>query len=470
MKNMEARSLIVFENSIKSEYTKRAYIYGLRKFVQFHRLENITSILTVPDKELQVMLEDWLFYLKKKLKANTIKPFFSGLELFCTVNDKNDINWKKIRKMFPAGEKLTGRRAWTNDEIKRMLETTKELRTKSLIHFLASTGCRIGAVPNLRISNLVDMSQGCAAVLFYEGTTDEYWGFLTPEATRYLRSYLAQRKQDGEILDGKQPLFREKYRIGIAKPEFCSKISLEMLVYRAIKLCGIHGERKGQRYESMTNHAFRKRFNNILKNSNEGNIALKEKLMGHKGVFSLDGSYHNPDIQTLFDEFSNHVENLTVDDSERDKIKIRNLESEKSELEKRSTEVQELRQRIEELEYGAQARKATYANNMLRFRQQKDRVGEVFSMLWHYLLERGRTEEEKREFLKRIKKAKENGEEMDSAWLLEALGVSAEDLENAENLLRDNPRARNILSEFIQTVIQKGRNFDNYSLPALLTG
>ena len=132
--------------------------------------------------------------------------------------------------------------------------------------------------------------------------------------------------------------------------------------------------------------------------------------------------------------------------------------------------VQELRQRIEELEYGAQARKATYANNMLRFRQQKDRVGEVFSMLWHYLLERGRTEEEKREFLKRIKKAKENGEEMDNAWLLEALGVSAGDLENAENLLRDNPRARNILSEFIQTVIQKGRNFDNYSLPALLTG
>jgi len=50
------------------------------------------------------------------------------------------------------------------------------------------------------------------------------------------------------------------------------------------------------------------------------------------------------------------------------------------------------------------------------------------------------------------------------------LGVSVEDLENAENLLRDNPRVRNILSEFIQTVIQKGRNFDNYSLPALLAG
>jgi hypothetical protein len=110
MKNMEARSLILFENSIKSEYTKRAYIYGLRKFVEYYKLENIDSILNVRDKELQVMLEDWLFYLKKKLKANTIKPFFSGLELFCTVNDKSGINWKKIRKMFPAGEKLAGKR------------------------------------------------------------------------------------------------------------------------------------------------------------------------------------------------------------------------------------------------------------------------------------------------------------------------------------------------------------------------
>jgi len=33
MKKMESRSMLLFENSIKSEYTKRAYIYGLENLL-----------------------------------------------------------------------------------------------------------------------------------------------------------------------------------------------------------------------------------------------------------------------------------------------------------------------------------------------------------------------------------------------------------------------------------------------------
>lgn len=99
----------------------------------------------------------------------------------------------------------------------------------------------------------------------------------------------------------------------------------------------------------MAAHGFRKRFNTILKNNKEGNIALKEKLMGHRGVFVLDGSYHDPDVKTLFEEFRIHIQNLTIDDSERLRIKNQKLEAELSEKQKLEDEVKRQQQSIDYL-------------------------------------------------------------------------------------------------------------------------
>jgi len=281
---------------------------------------------------------------------------------------------------------------------------------------------------------------------------------------------LKQREQSGEQINEKSPLFRKNYSIALAPAKPLTKGIVERIIRTAIEKAGLRRMKTGARYNIQTDHGFRKRFNTLLKSNDKANPSLVEKLMGHHGVFALDGSYLTPSLETLFNEFKKHTLEITIDNSERDKIKIRNLEQKNSESEKSRLEIDDMKKRIEELEYGGEARKATYAKNMLRFREQKDRVGEVLSMLSHYLLERERTEEEKREFLKRIKKAKEKGEEMDDAWLLEALGYTAEDVEKVNNPLRDNPKLRNIFSEFIQNVIQKARPFTNYSLPTLLTG
>ena len=158
---MESRALLIFENSIKSEETRKIYNYCLKKFVEYYKLKNIESILEIPDDKLQIMLEDYLFYLKKRLSPRSVKLPFAAIELLCLVNDKLGINFKKIRKMFPATEQLTGKKAWATKDIQKMLASTTELRTKALIHLLASTGCRIGAVSDLKISNIMDMPQGC---------------------------------------------------------------------------------------------------------------------------------------------------------------------------------------------------------------------------------------------------------------------------------------------------------------------
>ena len=43
IENMENRAYALFENSIKSPATRRAYDYGLRRFVQYYKLKSIDS-------------------------------------------------------------------------------------------------------------------------------------------------------------------------------------------------------------------------------------------------------------------------------------------------------------------------------------------------------------------------------------------------------------------------------------------
>ena len=341
---MQARAITLFENSIKSEATRYLYQFYLRKFVKFYKLKSIESILEIPDNQLQVMLEDYLFDLKKKVSPNSLNSPFAALELFCIVNDKIGINFKKIRKMFPARLKVGGKKAWTRENIQQMLEATKEIRTKTLIHFVASTGCRIGAIKDLKIHNIMDMPHGCMAVQIYEGDNEEYWAFLTPEASDHLKNYLKKREDDGEHLDKNHPLFREKYTIGSAKPKFLKNISVKSFLRRAIDNSIIQREKTGIRFDVMTNHGFRKRFNTILKLNKDIPPAVIEKLLGHK--VNLDSVYFTPTREDLFNEFVKAVEDLTIDNSARLLARTQKLETEKSEFEKRDIAYKKLEKKF----------------------------------------------------------------------------------------------------------------------------
>ena len=54
------------------------------------------------------------------------------------------LDWDIIRRMLPQRQKMPTLRAYTSDEIRSMLDNAKGPRNLALIHFLASTGARIG--------------------------------------------------------------------------------------------------------------------------------------------------------------------------------------------------------------------------------------------------------------------------------------------------------------------------------------
>lgn len=332
------RSILLFENSIHSLYTLKKYKYYLDLFIKFYHLKDFDSVVSMDKKQLQIFIEDYIMDLKKRVNPNSVPNYINPIQLFLDVNDF-DINWKKIHRLYPQKIKRTGKKPYTTEDIKKMLNYTRSKRTQALIHLLASTGCRVGAIPELKLKHLKKIDDNCYSILFYEDSTEEYVSFLTPESSKSLDAYVESRKKDGEFVKSDSPLFRIDYNIGIAKVKPISIDIIAQILEKITKQCSIREKKSKQRYDKMVNHAFRKRFETILKLNKDIPIAVSEKLIGHKVYFdergnniTLDDSYVTPEIQQLFKFFKLAIPELTVNDSERDKIKIQKLENEKTEL------------------------------------------------------------------------------------------------------------------------------------------
>jgi integrase/recombinase XerD len=285
------------------------------------------------------MVEDYLFHLKATMHPNSVPQKMLGVRHFFVMNRKH-LDWDVIRKMYPQRLKRHLYRSWKTEELQKMLQSTTSLRNKTLIHIMASTGARVGIFEyDLQIKHLRDMGDGCKAILLYSGQVEEYWAFLIPEASKSLDDYFEQRRQDNERLTGESPLLRQNYRLGIEKAKPLTYDAVRSLVNRMIKSAKISRNHVSNgRYDVQMDHGFRKRFNTILKLNNEVNSNITEKILGHKN--GLDGVYFTPTLEQCFSEFKKAIFELTIDGSERDRLKIIELEAGKSEVEKKNEEYQ----------------------------------------------------------------------------------------------------------------------------------
>ncbi len=209
------RNLLVFEKFVRSEATKKSYLYHFNRFLNWSKIKNGDGILTLKDSALQIMVEDYIYYLRNRVSPNSFQPIVASLQLFFSMNDKV-LNWDKVKKMIPAQVKKSGYLAYQTDDVRKMLEGEK-LRARALIHFLASSGVRLGAIPDLKLKDFENMPQNCKCVKIYGGSTEEYLTFLDPQASKVIDEYLEKRKRDGEYLNSESPLFRSSYQVGIQK-------------------------------------------------------------------------------------------------------------------------------------------------------------------------------------------------------------------------------------------------------------
>ncbi|MEE9241534.1 MAG: hypothetical protein V3U12_00055, partial [Nitrosopumilaceae archaeon] len=158
---------------MKTEATKEAYQFQLNRFLKFYHIKDHDSLLITDKEKLQEMLEDYLFELKKTLSKASIQNAFFALELFFSMNDVV-LNFKKIRKMFPASQKRAGMKAYSTKDVQKILLVSNSRKHKALVHFLSASGIRIGAIPDLKLKHLRDMPHDCNSLTVYLDTKDEY--------------------------------------------------------------------------------------------------------------------------------------------------------------------------------------------------------------------------------------------------------------------------------------------------------
>jgi len=403
--------MLLFEQAIKSEATKVAYKYHLEKFRVWSKIKNYDGLLQAPHKQIQELIEDYVMHLKKNISPNSVPIYFAPIELFYVMNDI-DVNFKKIRKLFPDKVKKGNERGYTREEIRKILGNTKTARHRALVLLFSSSGCRLGAIPGIKLTHLSKIEDSYS-IMIYEGDKEEDFIFITPEATNAIDAYLDERKKDGEYLNAESPLFRTTYRLGIEKPKACSVDNLTHIMARLVDVINRKRTGKTKRFDIAKNHGFRKFFATIIKDIDGISPTMTEKLINHIGIVQLDGAYFKPTKQKMFDAYKKTIPELTIDDSERLRFKNKKLVKEKSEVKK-------LEKRIEELEYGKKPREAEFFKQSFEVRDEPGKS--VLQTIFYLWFEMRASEDEKREIWKKILEANKKGEKINFAKLFDKPG------------------------------------------------
>jgi len=340
---------MIFQESLRSEESVKMYTYLVMKFMKFHNLQDFDSVVKIEKKELQKLVETYVIHLKKNVSPNTLPSQANAIKTFLESNDI-DLNWRKIKRLYPAPVKRSGSSAYSTEDVKKMLDATPQIRNKAIIHFLASSGVRVGSLPELKLKHIRDMPLGCKMITIYEDSIEEYLTFLTPESSKALDDYLEQRRRNHEVLNDESPLFRERYQLGNTIPKPISKRAIQGVLTRALNNTNVRGQKKNGRYAEQLAHGFRKRFDTILKLNKAVNDNIIEKMMGHKK--GLDGTYLQPTIEQMFEEFKNGIIDLTIDNSERllaekEELEINNLSSESQSKQLKNLETQFMRMKFD---------------------------------------------------------------------------------------------------------------------------
>lgn len=328
------RCQIRFEQSIPNEITRENYLRTMKKFMRFVNVDSMDQLLEADHKNIQEKIEDYIFSLKNQINPNSFGTQLASVYLFYELNDVI-LNKTRFKKMYPTKIKVQGFKAYTREDIRKMLDHTNKNRGKALVLIFASTGCRVGGLMELKMGDLLDVPDSeCKCLRFYNGSIEEYYGFLTPEASRALNDYLQERIDSGEKLTDDLPLITRygKYNLKYNNDNPTKSQPMTRLAITHTLEYMLKGDRPrdvGGRFSIPTTHGFRKYFNRTMKIREGCNISICEKLMGHSVTVTLDNNYLPLEREELFKEFQKAIPELTISAEERQALRIKELEEER---------------------------------------------------------------------------------------------------------------------------------------------
>jgi integrase len=352
----------IFIDSIRSPQTRTQYSYAILQYLRFHKLTSPSELMFNGDiKVIEKSLINYAMDMRKRISYSTRANYCSAVIAFYAMNDVL-LNRKKIYKYLGEYEKVHRDRAYTTEEIAKLLQFCDQ-RLKAIVLFLVSSGSRLGSLTDLKARNLVSIPKyNLYRVTIYENSREEYYTFTTPEARRAIDEYLEYRKRCGERMGPDSPLFREQFDAkdisSVNNPRPITSYGIQTTLTNALIKAGLrvrvtqqsedsnHKNTGRVRKEVARFHGFRKFAITNMKNALV-DFSDREFLVGHKHSRGLDVNYDRTSEDQRLEQYLKAVDHLTINEENRLRLKV-------DELEKKNTEIELLKRRILESEQSNQ--------------------------------------------------------------------------------------------------------------------
>ncbi len=287
-----------------------------------------------------------------EISSQTIPNHIKPIKVLLDTN-RIPIHWKSLNKLLPRRESKSKDRAYTREELQKMLEVTNDITDKVIILLFSSGGFRLEAWDYFTWKDVIFFKDGDsykgAALRIYRGDPESYFTFITPEACRALELYRENWKADiGAYPKPDDPLLKS-VRFPVIR-----RLNQKGVRKRIDKVVSDIGLRPPlppdkKRHEVQLDHGFRKYFNTMLRRAKVDYLD-KEDMMGHKvGLEKHYERYQEEDFER-FPEYQKAIPFLTISDDERIKLENKKLKEEKSELQKERQRNEKLDDRIKRLE------------------------------------------------------------------------------------------------------------------------
>ncbi|GBH33980.1 hypothetical protein NZNM25_07710 [Nitrosopumilus zosterae] len=367
----------MFLDSVKNKETVRRYRNLLYTFLKLIPNQIYHDVLgeVPPDREKETLAKYFVDVARKdsEIAANIIAAYIkedkkrieSGeispqtipnhIKPIKVLLDSNRIaiHWKSLTKLYPRITRGSNDRAYTREEIQKMLEVSKDITDKVIILMYSSGGFRLEAWDYFTWKDLVffknnDGSYKGAALIVYRNDPEQYWTFITPESCKALEIYREKWKSEiGQYPKPEEPLIRT---VKFPMIRRLNQKGVRKRVEKVVREIGLRpplppGKR---RHEVKLDHGFRKFFNTNLRRA-KVDFLDKEDMMGHKiGLERHYERYQEEDFER-FPEYEKAIPFLTISDEERAKLENIKLRQEKSELEKKNAELEAIKVKLDEL-------------------------------------------------------------------------------------------------------------------------
>ncbi len=135
-----------------------------------------------------------------EISSQTIPNHIKPIKVLLDAN-RVPIHWKSLHKLLPRREAKSKDRAYTKEEIQKMLEVTNDITDKVIILMFSSGGFRLESWDYFTWKDVVffkntDGTYKGAALRIYRGDPESYFTFITPEACKSLEIYRENWKAD----------------------------------------------------------------------------------------------------------------------------------------------------------------------------------------------------------------------------------------------------------------------------------